>query len=284
MPARAAQWLCDPFDNQAHTSPSRLHALIWEKASDDGGRPMDNREIADILSDIGELLEVKGEVVFKTRAYHKAAQAIAGWPEPLSRVAAEGRLESIPGVGKAISDKVSTLVQTGRLAYYEGLKAEFPAGMLSLMAVPGVGPKTAYRISKDLNVQNPEELEAAAKAGRLRALSGLGEKKEEAILRSLEQLRRKDTRRPIADVLPIVEGLMRTLDALGSAQRLTPAGSVRRFEETIGDVDVIGISEQPRAFMDAFVGLPLVQDVLGHGATKSSVVSVQGLQIDVRLV
>lgn len=245
---------------------------------------MDNREIADILEDIGELLEVKGEVVFKTRAYHKAAQAIAGWPEPLTRVAREGRLESIPGIGKAISDKVATLVETGRLPYYDSLKGEFPPGMLSLMGVPGVGPKTAYRISKDLGIQNPEELEAAAKAGKLRALSGLGEKKEEAILRSLEQLRSKDSRRAVGEVLPIVNGLVRTLEALGTAQRLTPAGSIRRFEETIGDVDVIGISEEPRAFMDAFVGLPLVRDVLGHGSTKSSIVSVQGLQIDVRLV
>lgn len=245
---------------------------------------MDNREIAGILADIGELLEVKGEVVFKTRAYQKAAQAIAGWPEPLTRVAKEGRLGSIPGIGKAISDKVATLVATGRLPYYENLKAEFPAGMLSLMDVPGVGPKTAYRISKELGIQSPEELEAAAKAGKLRTLSGMGEKKEEAILRSLEQLRRKDSRRPVAEVLPVVNDLMRTLEALGTAQRLTPAGSVRRFEETIGDVDIIGISEQPRAFMDAFVGLPLVRDVLGHGSTKSSVVTSQGLQVDVRLV
>jgi len=245
---------------------------------------VDNRAIADVLVEIAELLEVKGEVVFKTRAYHRAAQAIASWPESLARTAASGRLEQIPGVGKAISEKVETLLNTGTLPFHEKLKAEFPEGMLSLMAVPGVGPKTAYRISKELDVHSPEELEAAARAGQLRTLSGMGEKREEAILHSLALLRRKDSRRPIAEVLPIVRDLQDMLEDIGAAEQLTAAGSVRRFEETIGDVDFIGTSRDPQRFMDAFVALPVVQDVLGHGSTKSSVITVQGLQVDVRLV
>ncbi len=245
---------------------------------------MTNQEIASILQDIGELLEVKGEVVFKTRAYLKAAQAIQSWPEALDRTASLGKLESIPGVGKAIAEKVKTLLATGSLPFYENLLGEFPAGMLSLLDVPGVGPKSAYRFSKELGIGSPEELEAAAKAGKLRVLSGMGEKREEAILRSLEQFRRKDTRRPLVNVLPFVRDIMRTLQEIGSAQRLTPAGSVRRFEETIGDVDIIGTSDEPDAFMDAFVALPVVQEVKGHGSTKSSVVTVNGLQVDVRLV
>ncbi len=241
-------------------------------------------QIAAALDEIGQLLELRNEAVYRVRAYHNAADAIRRWPAPVDQLALSGGLDAVPGIGKALGDKVTELVTTGQLRYLEELRARFPPGLFDLLAVPGLGGKTALRIATELGVGTVDELEAAARAGRIRALSGMGEKREQAILHNLEVMRRKDERHPIADVLPMAQQIVQALEESGLAQRLDPAGSLRRFEETIGDVDIIATSDDSAALTAHFVALPFVREVLGQGPAKATVIAQNGIQVDLKVV
>jgi DNA polymerase (family 10) len=246
---------------------------------------MKNSEVAKVFQDIADLLELKGENVFKIRAYQKAARAIEHYPRELGAMIEEGEdLQSIPGVGEAIAKKTAELITTGKLGYYENLKAAFPQGITTLLAIPGIGPKTANKLSSELGVSSVEELERAINDGRVAKLFRLGYKTADNILHQIQALRRKDQRIPIGEALPIVEEIIAALSSIPSVRNLTAAGSLRRFRETVGDIDLMGTANNPKEVIDAFVALPQVRQVLAQGLTKASVIVSGGLQVDLRMV
>jgi len=246
---------------------------------------MKNSEVARVFQDIADLLELKGENVFKIRAYQKAARAIEHYPRELATMLEEGEdLKSVPGVGEAIATKTTELITTGRLGYYENLKAESPQGITTLLAIPGIGPKTANKLSSELGISSVDELERAITDGRVAQLFRLGEKTADNILQQIQALRRKDQRIPIGEALPIVEEIISALRSIPGVKNLTPAGSLRRFRETVGDIDLMGTADNPKGVIDAFVALPLVRQVLTQGSTKASVIVGDGLQVDLRMV
>jgi DNA polymerase (family X) len=246
---------------------------------------MKNTAIAKVFQDIADLLELKGENVFKIRAYQKAARAIEHHPREVKIMIEEGEeLRDIPGVGEAIAKKTTELVTTGKLGYYENLKAEFPEGITNLLAIPGIGPKTANRLSRDLGVSSVDALEEAIKSGRVAKLFRLGDRTADNMLQQIQALRRKDQRTPIGEALFIAEEILRDLRSLPGVRNLTAAGSLRRFRETVGDIDLMGTADKPSELVDAFVSLPQVGQVLAQGPTKASAIVSGGLQVDLRMV
>src|SRR3990172_1326567 len=246
---------------------------------------MKNTAIARVFYDIADLLELKGENAFKVRAYQKAARAIELWPRELETMVQEGEdLGQIPGVGEAIARKITDLVATGHVELYDKLLQEFPEGIVKMLDIPGIGPKTAMRLSSELGIKSVDELERAINDGSVAALPRMGEKTAENILSQIQALRRKDQRIPIGEALPLVEEIMAALRPVPGLRNLTPAGSLRRFRDTIGDIDIMGTADNPEAVIDAFAGLPLVKQVLGKGPTKAAVIVGGGMQVDLRLV
>jgi len=246
---------------------------------------MKNTAIAKVFQDIADLLELKGENVFKIRAYQKAARAIEHHPREVKIMIEEGEeLRDIPGVGEAIAKKTTELVTTGKLGYYENLKAEFPEGITNLLAIPGIGPKTANRLSRDLGVSSVDALEEAIKSGRVAKLFRLGDRTADNMLQQIQALRRKDQRTPIGEALFVAEEILRDLRSLPGVRNLTAAGSLRRFRETVGDIDLMGTADKPSELVDAFVSLPQVGQVLAQGPTKASAIVSGGLQVDLRMV
>ena len=247
--------------------------------------PVSNEEIAGLFENLATLLEVKGDTVFKIRAYQRAANTIGQLSFSLEQAVADGMdLKKVPGIGKAISDKIQEYIGTGQVATYQRTLEELPPGVLSIMTVPGIGPKTAYLIANDLHVSNIEELEQAIESGRLASLPGLGARTADNILRSIRSLRTKDQRTPIGDALAAAEGVVTALrEQCPHLTRLYPVGSLRRWEETIGDIDLIGASDHPEEVHRALVALPQVEEVLVHGDKKTSVVVKPGIQIDLRI-
>jgi DNA polymerase (family 10) len=193
-------------------------------------------------------------------------------------------LRSVPGVGEAIAKKTTELITTGRLGYYESLKAEFPQGITNLLAIPGIGPRTADKLSSELGISSADELERAINDGRVAKLFRLGDRTADNILHQIQALRRKDQRIPIGEALPIVEEIIAALSSIPGVRNLTPAGSLRRFQETVGDIDLMGTADNPKEVMDGFVALPLVRQVLAQGLTRASVIVSGGLQVDLRMV
>jgi DNA polymerase (family 10) len=245
---------------------------------------MKNNEVAKLFQDIADFLELKGEMPFKVRAYQKAVRSIEDLPVELEQLMKEGKLREVPGIGEAISKKITELLTTGQLEYYEKLRAEFPEGIIALLDVPGIGPKTALRLSTELGVGSAEELEAAIIDGKVAGLFRLGDKTAENILRHLQSMRTKEQRIPLGVALPQAEEIMMSLRQRCDLRNLTPAGSLRRFRETIGDIDLMGTAEDAEAVIEAFTGLPQASDVLAKGGTKASIVTRRGLQIDLRVV
>ena len=247
---------------------------------------MNNSEIAQVFERIAGLLSLTEESAFTIRAYQRAARAIEHLPTELSQmVSEESDLRQIPGIGETISAKIRELVTTGRLTYMEELRSEFPDGILALMDVPGIGPKTALRITQDMGISSLDELEQAIVDGRLSAMPRLGAKTAENILRHIRSQRTKDRRIPIGRAMGAADQVIASLRAAcPGLRRIDAAGSLRRWRETIGDVDLMGAADDPAAVIDVFVSLPMVDEVLAHGPTKGSVVLHGGLQVDLRMV
>ncbi len=245
---------------------------------------MKNAAVAKVFEDIADLLELKEENAFKIRAYQKAARTIENLPVEVSQLLAEGKLREIPGIGEALEKKITELVTTGRLGYYEKLRDEFPEGISLLMEIPGIGPKTALRLSQELGISTIDELERAASNGRVAALYRFGEKTAENILRRVQALRRKDQRVPLGQAMEVVESIIPALRERTGAHNLVAAGSLRRFKETIGDLDIMGTASEPEQVLQNFIELPQVDEVLVQGTTKASVIVGAGLQVDLRMV
>ena len=246
---------------------------------------MKNTEIAKVLSDFADLLELKGESVFKVRAYQKVVRSIEHLTVELEQMVKEGKnLREIPGVGEAIEQKIIDLVTTGKLQLYEDLKKEFPKGITSLLEVPGVGPKTAKLLSSELDISSIEELQAALVGGRVARLYHMGDKTAENMLHSIQAMRRKDQRIPIGEALSVVDKITALLKDTPGLKNLVAAGSVRRFRETIGDIDIMGTADDADSVIQAFTHLPIVKEVIAGGSTKASVRVAGDLQVDLRIV
>jgi len=245
---------------------------------------MNNKQIAKVFGDIADLLELKDENVFKVRAYQKAARAIEQLSVEAEQLLKENRLREVPGVGEAIAKKTAELVETGKLEYYEKLKAEFPAGISTFLDIPGIGPKTAMLLTGDLGIETIQDLESAIVEGKVAQLPRMGEKTAANILRHIQAIRRKDQRIPIGDALNVVDDIFARLAKVDGVKNLVAAGSLRRFRETVGDIDLMGTTDDARSVIDAFTSLPTVKEVLAKGPTKGSVVVTSGFQVDLRIV
>ncbi len=248
--------------------------------------PADKAAVAQVLRDIALLLQLQGESGYRVRAYDMAADRIAGLAQELGPLVAEGRLESLPGIGPALAEKISELVTTGRLAYFEELKARFPPGLLELLKLPDVGPRKVAIFWKELEVGSVEDLERACREGRVRQLRGFGEKSEAKILEGIAVYRRvRGERRLLGEVLPQAEALLAHVKSAPGVVRASLGGSVRRGAETVADVDLIASAVDPGPVLDALAAAPGVAAVLGKGESKCSVRLEPGdLQVDLRVL
>ncbi len=242
---------------------------------------MNNRQLADTFTLIGDLLEIKGEVIYKTLAYRKAAENLAALGQDVNVLWKEGKLEEIPGVGKAIAVKIDELMRTGKLEFLEKLKKEVPPGLAEWLKVPSLGPKKVGMIWKTLDVTTLPELEAAAKDGKLRTMPGMGTKSEEAILAGIASLARRSGRIPLGRAWPLAQQIIAQLKKVKGVVAAEPAGSLRRMRSTIGDIDILVASKDSRPVMEAFTTLPGVIRVLGKGETKSSIEFGDGVRAQV---
>jgi DNA polymerase (family 10) len=244
-----------------------------------------NGQLAQVFHDIGDLLEVKGEVVFKTVAYHRAADAIGRYPIEVARAYRDGRPPEIPGVGKAIADKLRELATTGRSEYREKLLAEFPTSLLEMLRLPGLGPKTVRLIYTELGVKTLDELKAAAEARRIRTIRGLTERTEQNILEGIDRLNAREGRLLLHRAKALIDELSSGLLDVLDVERIVPAGSFRRRKETIGDLDLLAETDEPRRVVETFVNLPSVEAVIGRGSHKATVrLGGRGPQVDLMLM
>lgn len=247
---------------------------------------MDKAKVAEILGEIGTLLELKGENPFKSRAYHNASRLIDSLPQDLGQLIESGKLGELKGIGVALTEKITELWTTGKLGYYEELKASLPSGLMEMITIPGFGPKRAQFVYKKLKVDSVEKLEAACKDGRVAALEGFGEKSQEKILQGIEQLRRFAGRHHYHEAFAAAQLILAALRVHPATIRCEAAGSLRRCRETIGDLDFLVSAKEKdaAALMEMFVKLPGVTSVSAQGETKSSVVIDGDIQADLRVV
>jgi DNA polymerase (family 10) len=232
---------------------------------------MNNRELADTFILIANLLEIKGEVIYVTLAYRKAAENLASLGRDVNEIWKEGKLREIPGVGKAISEKIDELLRTGQLQFLEKLKAEVPPGLAEWLKVPGLGPKKIALIWKELGLTKLAEVEQAAREGKLRELAGMGAKSEEFILTGIQALARRSGRIPLGRAFPLAQEIIATLMKVPGVTEASPAGSLRRMRSTVGDLDILVAAKESAPVMEAFTTLLGVVRVLGKGETKASI-------------
>jgi DNA polymerase (family X) len=244
---------------------------------------MKNQEIAKIFQEIADYLELKNENRFRIRAYQRAAQSLEGIASSVEEMS-EAELLDMPGIGKDLAAKITEYVQTGRIAAHEDLKKEIPHIVLELEAIPGLGPKTAMLIYDKFRIKDISELEKLASEHKLAGLPGIKEKTEENILKGIAMLKRGMERQPLGRVLPVALDIVSYLKKKAPIKRIDIAGSLRRWKDTVKDIDILAMSDDPKKVMTAFVSLPDVRDVLMHGPAKSSVIVEQGLQVDLRVV
>ncbi len=245
---------------------------------------MKNKEVAEILERMGTLLEIKGEIVFKTRAYFKAAENIANLPEDIEVVCKESRLEEIPGIGKALAEKIAQYLTTGHMEAYQKLLQEIPESVLEVVGVPSVGPKKAKLFYEQLKVKSRDDLRKAAESGKLLGLEGIKEKTVENILRGIKVVCQGQERMDAATADDVAVRFMAALKKVPGVNRISTAGSLRRGCETVRDIDLLVEAACAREVMDTFVRLPEVQNILAHGETKSSILTRENVQVDLRVV
>ncbi|MCS7201906.1 MAG: DNA polymerase/3'-5' exonuclease PolX [Dictyoglomus sp.] len=245
---------------------------------------MRNLEVAKILYEISALLELKGENKYKVAAYAEAARRIENLSEDIEKLFKERRLNEIKGVGEGISQKISEYLTTGKVTYLEELRKEVPPELLELEKIPGIGPKLAYRLYQELGIKDIDSLEKAAREGRIRLLPRLGEKVEQNILEGIKQLRSKSERIPLGIALPIIEEILSFLSNNPYIKNITPAGSVRRRKETIGDIDILITTQDIEKVNESLRKLPILKDIIASGPTKTSINVEPGIQVDFRVV
>lgn len=245
---------------------------------------MDKSAIAAILDDIGTLLELKGENPFKSRAYHNAARVVGGLDQDLETLVQENKLVSIKGIGESINDKITKLIATGKLPYYEELQRSLPPGLTEMIRIQGLGPKRAKILYDKLKIKDVPGLEKACREGKIATLEGFGEKTQENILKGIAFLQGHAEYHRYDEALAAAEQALSELKKASGIQRLSLGGSLRRHKEIIRDIDILASAKAPQGVMERFVKYPAVERVLGHGETKSSVLLKDGIQVDLRVV
>lgn len=245
---------------------------------------MNKNQVADILNEIGVLLELKGENPFKTRAYANAARTIEGLDVSLETLVAEKKLGEIKGIGEALQQKITELVTTGRLAYYEELKASIPPGLLEMLEVPGLGPKKVQALNQKLGITSIADLEKACRDGRVATLAGFGEKTQANLIEGIERRRLYSSRHHLDDALLVAEAILDHLRDHPDVVRCGIAGSLRRNRETVGDIDFLASSKHPVDVIEYFTRFPEVLQITARGETKASVILQGGIQADFRVV
>lgn len=244
---------------------------------------MKNADISSLFNALADLLEIKGENPFRIRAYRRAALAIAGLGKDIAALSEKELLE-IPGIGKDLAGKISEYLRSGKMEAYERLKQELPEGLITLLSVPGLGPKTVNLLYREYHVTDIDQLEDLARTHRLSTLRGIKEKTETGILKGIEMIRRYAARYPLGKVLPISLEIKEYLKATAPVDRIEVAGSIRRWKETVRDIDILCTAKDPHAVMKIFTAMPDIRQVLMKGPTKSSVLTKPGIQVDLRVV
>lgn len=243
-----------------------------------------NREIAGIFERMADILEIKVGNPFRIRSYRKAARAIGDMTRDVADLAASDRLTEIPGIGPGISGKIKEYLATGCIEKYDELKKGVSEGLISLLGVPGLGPKTVAVLHKELGVESSEDLRDAIEKGRLSGIAGMGEKKIDNILRGLKLIRQFKGRLPLGIALPVASEILARLRKKAVVREIEVAGSLRRRSETVGDIDILAGGSDGKSIIEAFAGLAMVREVLAAGETKGSVIVEGGLQVDLRVV
>ena len=244
--------------------------------------PRSNEVVQALLQEYADLLAISGGDPFRVRTYEKAARSIGGYHAEVSSLDQKG-LEAIPSVGKSTAGKVEEALRTGTFAALEDLRAAVPSGVRQMMAISGLGPKKAMLLYRDLGISSVAELAAAIDAGRLKGLRGFGDRTEENILRGIALVQESGARVQINVAMELAEDVIGRLGALKETRQIAYAGSLRRMAETIGDVDILVAATKPAPVMEAFASLPNVERVIARGETKTSIRTIQGLQVDLRL-
>jgi DNA polymerase (family 10) len=243
-----------------------------------------NAEIARIFREIAQILEIKGGNVFRVRAYQRAAQNIEGLSEDLEDLAREERLKEIPGIGKDLSAKIKEFAGSGRIRAYEELKKSLPEGLLELLNIPSVGPKTAKLLYEKLKIKNIPDLEKAIAQGRLQGIFGIKEKTIKNISQGIALLSRSKERMTLAQATQTAEVFVEGLKKLPIVKKISCAGSLRRQKDTVRDIDLLVSSPQPQKVMKAFISLAPAREITASGETKSSLRTKDGIQVDCRVV
>jgi DNA polymerase (family X) len=266
-----------------------LPAPVAAPEADDEDAPRDpgglgNGQLARILHEIGDILEVKGELVFKTVAYHRAADAIARAPFDVAESYRSENPRPIPGVGAAIRDKLKELATTGRLAYHERLRAEIPPSLVELLRVPGIGPKTVRLVHQELGIESLEQLRRAAEAGTLRGLRGITAATEARILEGIAQLESRPQRQLLHRAQALADDLTAAVADATGVSRVIAAGSLRRRRETVGDLDLLVETDRPEAVIERFTTFGAVEKVVGAGRHKAAVRLLRGPNVDLMVM
>lgn len=244
-----------------------------------------NLELARLLSEIADFLELKEESSFRVNAYRKGARAIEGLGEDVATVAARGELRKIAGIGAGLAEKIDEYLRTGTIAYHDTLRGELPAGLPALMTIPEVGPKTALLLYRALGIADVEALEQACRDGRVRTVPRLGARSEANILRGIERRKRQGTRHPTFEVRPLVDAVVEALARAPAVAAVSVAGSLRRMRDTVADIDIVVGTLNAAAVMDRLAALPQVAQVLDKGPTRGTVLLGRAaVQCDVRAV
>lgn len=246
---------------------------------------MNNRDVVDMFSRIADMLAIRGDKIHRVLAYRRAAESITTLGRDINQVYAEGTLTDIPGIGKTLAEKIGEMITTDKLAFYEKLCREIPPSLVDMLRVEGLGPKRVKQVYETLGVTTVDELTAVARAGKLRDLPGLGVKSEARLLASIAALARHgDDRTPLGEAWPIAQQILAELETVPGVTQTAVAGSLRRMQETIGDVDLMVAADDPEPVMDRFCALENVESVAGRGPTKSRVVLLNGLGVDLRVL
>ena len=245
---------------------------------------MDKKDIVEVLERIGTMMEIKGENPFKVRAYFSGARTLQTMEEDLGEVIAEGRLGDIPGIGKALTEKIETLHTTGELEFYDKLVASVPPGLMDLLDIPGLGGKKIKVLHEKLQVDSIESLTQVCQDGKVAELKGFGEKTQEKILSGIKNREAYAARHLWWKAREVADQILPGLQSLPQVERVEAAGSLRRGMETVGDLDFLVASSEPAPIMDWFTGMDGIAEITAHGDTKSSIRFEGGMQADLRVV
>ncbi|MEW5757960.1 MAG: DNA polymerase/3'-5' exonuclease PolX [Candidatus Omnitrophota bacterium] len=243
-----------------------------------------NKQVADIFNEIAKILELKGDNVFRIRAYGRAALNIESLDEDLKKIVDEDRLDKIPGVGKDLAEKIREIAKTGKLKSLDELKRTVPYGLIEMLDIPGIGPKKIKLFYDKLKIKNIGELQEKAKTKQLLKLEGIKEKTIYNILKGIEIFKKGKERMPLATAIKIANEFIEELKKIPYIKKIMPAGSLRRCKESIRDIDILVISKKPHEVMDAFTKLPQVTRIIAKGQTKSSVLTSDNTQVDLRVL